>query len=270
MSAAATTTRRGAKAARAAEPSPQPIAAFPATRKQESAWLESLAIALHYAANTDEARAHSGESDRLLRVAHELADHLSAHPDEAGHCATVENRAYTIASLIKAALQVPGDTPSADRLAFIEQAWVPLIGLTGDPTVRDGWDTHLRTPSAAPERASEPAPAAARPRDWLPDVEAKAREAAAVLRSLAEDSGTEEIWGLLRLVQWLTEQVQTRVEDAQASTTPFADSSANIACVLSILNLVAEHDDLVLIHAAGSILNVASSFCDQAMEAGHA
>lgn len=264
MSAAATATRRGAKATRAAEPAPQPTAAFPATRKQESAWLESLAMALHYAANTDEARSHSGESDRLLRVAHELADHLSAHPDEAGHCATVENRAYTIASMIKASLQVPGDTPSADRLAFIEQAWVPLIGLTGDPTVRDGWETYPRTPAAA----ATPSPA--RPRDWLPDVEAKAREAAAVLRSLAEDSGTEEIWGLLRLVQWLTEQVQTRVEDAKASTTPFADSSANIACVLSILNLVAEHDDHVLIHAAGSILNVASSFCDQAMEAGHA
>lgn len=270
MSAVAATTRRGAKATRAAEPAPQPTAAFPATRKQESAWLESLAMALHYAANTDEARSHSGESDRLLRVAHELADHLSAHPDEAGHCATVENRAYTIASMIKASLQVPGDTPSADRLAFIEQAWVPLIGLTGDPTVRDGWETYVRTPAAAAAPSPAPAPAAARPRDWLPDVQAKVAEATAVLQMLAEDSGTDEIWGLVRLAEWLADQVQARADDEQAAGTFFKDSAADIACVLSILHLVAEHDDHVLIHAAGSILNVASSFCDQAMEAGHA
>lgn len=268
MSAAATTTRPTANAARAADPAPAPTAAYPATREQEIAWLECLENVLDHAANTDEAPGpdSSGESDRLLRVASELAGRLLANPKDAGDCSTVDNRAYTIASLIKAALQVPGDMPSAERLAFLEQAWVPLIGLTGDPTVRAGWETYSRTPVAAVEPQPEPA----RPRDWLPDVEAKAREAAAVVRTLAEDGGAEEVWGLLRLVEWLTEQVQARVEDSQGSTSPFADSSANIACVLSILHLVAEHDDHVLIHAAGSILEVAASFCEEAMEAGHA
>ncbi len=268
MSAATTSTRRGAKATRAAEPAPAPTAAYPATREQEIAWLEFLENVLDHAANTDEAGSWSGDSDRLLRVASEVAGRLSANPADAGDCNTVVNRAYTIASVIKAALQVPGDTPSAERLAFIEQAWVPLIGLTGDPTVRDGWETYPRTlATAAPP---SPAPAPARPRDFLGDIQAKVGEALAVLQSLAEDSGDEPIWGLVRLAEWAADEVQARADEERISKATFGACAADIACVLSILHLVAEHDDLVLIHAAGSLLEMAASYCESAQEIGHA
>ncbi|WP_053843947.1 hypothetical protein [Paracidovorax avenae] len=118
------------------------VAAAPATQQQQNAWIQALARALDQAANTEEAGSWSGESDRLLRVAHELADHLHIHPDQAGTCGTIDNRAHTVAALIKAALQVPGDTPSAERLAFLEQTRAPLVGLTGCITVLDGWETY--------------------------------------------------------------------------------------------------------------------------------
>lgn len=270
MSAAATTTRRGVKAGRPTDPSPAPTAAFPATREQEIAWLESLENALDHAANTDEAEFWTGESDRLLSVASELAGRLLAHPSDAGNCRAVDNRAYTIASLVKAALQVPGDTPSAERLAFIEQARVPLVGLTGCAEVLDGWETYPRTPSAAGEPALAPNPAPARPRDFLGDIQAKVGEALAVLQSLAEDSGDEPIWGLVRLAEWAADEVQARVDEERISKATFGACAANIACVLSILYLVAEHDDSALIHAAASLLEMAASYCESAQEIGHA
>lgn len=271
MSAAATTTRRRVKAGRPTDPAPAPTAAHPATREQEIAWLESLENVLGHAANTDEAESLLGESARRLRVASELAGALSANHYDAGDCGAVKNRGYTIiASLIKAALQAPGDTPSAERLAFIEQARAPLIGLTGDPAVLDGWETYPRTPSSASERAPKPAPAAAQPRDWLPDVQAKVVEAAAVLRVLAEDSGDEPIWGSVRLAEWAADEVRIRADKGRISKTTFGACAADIACVLSILYLVAEHDDHVLIHAAASLLEMAASYCESAQEIGHA
>lgn len=217
MSAATTLTRRRAKAARPAEPTSAPTAAFPATREQEIAWLECLENVLDHAANTDEAPGpdSSGESDRLLRVASELAGRLLANPKDAGDCSTVDNRAYTIASLIKAALQVPGDTPSAERLAFIEQARAPLVGLTDCATVLDGWDTY---PSATPSTGSSAGVASEKryhlSGDQHNSIYMRLDHAEAVLSMLVHvfggDANTEDpmtvpgLKGALQHIQWLT------------------------------------------------------------------
>ncbi|AVS88242.1 hypothetical protein C8238_08360 [Paracidovorax avenae] len=177
---------------------------------------------------------------------------------------TVENRAYTIASLIKAALQVPGDTPSAERLAFIDQAQVPLVGLTGCAEVLDGWETYPRTAVATPQ------PEAARPRDWLPDILAKVGEAAAILSVTVDKGSTDQVWGLVRLADWTTEKVRARVDGVDDSETPCSDSACDIACLMALLNLVTEQDDEVLLYAAASILEGAASLCQSAQEAGHA
>ncbi|WP_375576385.1 hypothetical protein [Paracidovorax oryzae] len=239
-------------------------ASAPATQQQQSAWLEALATTLDHAANTEEASSWSGESDRLLRVAHELADHLHIHPDEAGPCKTIDNRAHTIAALIKAAMQVPGDTPSPERLAFIEQTRSPLVALTGCATVLDGWDTYPRKCSVPSEVDPKTQ------RDWLPDILAKVREAAAILSVAVDKGGTDQVWGLVRLADWLTEKARARVDGTDDSETPCSDTACDIACLMSLLNLVAEQDDEVLLYAAASILEVAASLCQSAQEAGHA
>lgn len=267
MSAAATTTRRGAKAGR----STVPAQATPATttRQQNRVWLADLARALNAAANADCSHLYSGESDRLLHVAYEISARL-ANSSDAELDGPAGNEPFTVAALVKAALQVPGDCHTPERLAFIEQARAPLIGLTGDPTVLDGWETYPRTPTAAAEPAPAPAPAPARPRDFLGDIQAKVGEALAVLQSLAEDSGDEPIWGLVRLAEWAADEVQARADEERISKATFGACAANIACVLSILYLVAEHDDSVLIHAAASLLEMAVSYCESAQEIGHA
>lgn len=263
MTAAATTSRRKAKCGPPTVAASAPVSVALPTRHQERAWLEALAAALDQAASTEEALIWSGESDRLLRVAHELADHLHIHPDEAGACRTIDNRAYTIAALIKAALQVPGDTPSPERLAFIEQTRAPLVGLTGCATVLDGWDTYPRKRSLPSELDPKSQ------RDSLPDVLAKVSEAAAVLSVAVDKGGTDQVWGLVRLADWLTEEVHARVDGLDDSETPCSDTACDIACLMSLLNLVAEKDDEVLLYAAASILEVAASLCRSAQEAGH-
>lgn len=269
MSAEATLTRRDAKATRPTAPASASAAPATNTRQQDRVWLADLASALNAAANADCPHLYSGESDRLLRVAYEISARLVGSSD-AELDGPAGNEPFTVAALVKAALQVPGDCHTAERLAFIEQAWVPLIGLTGDPTVRHGWETYPRTPATAAPPSPAPAAAPARPRDWLPDVQGKVVEAAAVLDTLAEDGGTDQIWGLVRLAEWLADQGQARLDDTQSAGTPFKDSGADIACVLSILYLVAERDDHVLLHAAASLLEIAASYCESAQEAGYA
>ncbi|CAM3404074.1 hypothetical protein [Paracidovorax anthurii] len=265
MSAVATPTSRDAKAARPTSPASAPAVPATTTRQQDRAWLADLAKALNAAANADCPHLYSGESDRLLGVAYEISARLATSSD-AELDGPAGDESFTIASLVKAALQVPGDCLTAERLAFIEQARAPLVGLTDCATVLDGWETYPRTAAAA----AEPEPEPARPRDWLSDALSKVGEARAVLRMLAEGSGTDPIWGLVRLADWLADEMQACADAEKAKKTACTDSAANIACVLSILYLVAEHDDHVLIHAAASLLEMAASYCESAQEAGHA
>ncbi|MDT0137754.1 hypothetical protein [Acidovorax sp. PRC11] len=264
MSAAATNSRRRAKAGRPTATAPAPALASLTTQQHERACLEALATALDHAANTEEASTWSGESDRLLRVAHELAEQLHIHPDQAVTCGTLDNRAHTVAALIKAALQVPGDKPSAERVAFIEQTRAPLVALTGCVTVLDGWETYPQGCSGASGVDSEPS------RDWLPDIQAKVREAAAILSVVVDQGGTDPVWGLVRLADWTAEKVRARVDGMDNSETPCSDTACDIACLMSLLNLVAEQEDNVLLYAAASLLEVAASLCRSAQETGHA
>jgi len=264
MTAAATTSCRQAKCGRPTVAASEPASANLPTKHQERAWLEALAAALDQAANTEEALIWSGESDRLLRVAHELADHLHIHPDEAGACGTIDNRAHTVAALIKAALQVPGDKPSAERVAFIKQTRAPLVALTGCATVLDGWETYPQDRAVAFGVDCEPH------RDWLPDILAKVREATAVLSAVVDQGGTDPVWGLVRLADWTAEKVRARVDGVDHSETPCSDTACDIACLMSLLNLVAEQEDEMLLYASASILEVATSLCQSAQEAGHA
>lgn len=111
--------------------------------------IEVLRMALGQAADTEESVSWSGDSDRLLRVAHELAGRMVGPAADVASDGTIANRAHTIAALVSAALQVPGDTPSKERSAFIEQARTQLVALTNDPTVLDGWETYPQSKTPA-------------------------------------------------------------------------------------------------------------------------
>lgn len=78
----------------------------------------------------------SSDSDRLLATGADLALDL-VETDET--LANVEPLLYDIAAQIKAAMIVPGDTPSAERIALIEQAGVILKALLDDPRVLEVW-----------------------------------------------------------------------------------------------------------------------------------
>lgn len=120
-----------------------PVAKEPGSHdSQAQHWLEELQIALGQAAAFEEEESWSGESDRLLRVAHELAGRMAAPTVDLHLDGSIVNRAHTIAFLVKAALHVPGDKPSAGRRAFVEKARVALAALTGDSGVFNDWDTY--------------------------------------------------------------------------------------------------------------------------------
>ena len=86
-----------------------------------------LEVLLQSASKTDEPHQWSGDSDRLLALAAELAS--KAH-NETPSADDAERLAYDIAALIKAAKLVPGDVESAERADLLNQAAVQLNWLT--------------------------------------------------------------------------------------------------------------------------------------------
>lgn len=95
-----------------------------------------LADTLRQAAHTDEPHALSGDSDRLLNIAADLA--RAAH-DNVPEATEAERLGYNIAALVIASRTVPGDTYSLERQAYVAQAKPVLAWITeaGD-VLRDG------------------------------------------------------------------------------------------------------------------------------------
>lgn len=92
----------------------------------EAEVLGNLASLLQAAAITDEPHEHSGESDRLLRIAATLIPFFIR-----GHIKTdSENFGHDLAALVRASRLVPGDTESDERRALLKQAEPILASLT--------------------------------------------------------------------------------------------------------------------------------------------
>lgn len=84
-------------------------------------------VLLNEAYMTDEAHEWSGDSDRLLDIAHSLADKAMIEPPIGPEMSRV---AFNIAALIRASRLVPGDGESQQRKALVDQAAVHLNWLT--------------------------------------------------------------------------------------------------------------------------------------------
>lgn len=128
MSAVATPTRPKAASRSATPPKAGADAEVseygPASIKAAFDIVEEL---LNHAHATDEPHDWSGDSDRLLRIAHQLADEATIRPPVGNE---VDRVAFDIAGLIRAARLVPGDSEGTERKALLDQAAVQLNWLT--------------------------------------------------------------------------------------------------------------------------------------------
>lgn len=115
---------------------------------------DRLADRLHEAWQTDEAHQHSGDSNRLLRVAEWIA--ADAQNPEWGH--PLRSTAFDIAALIRAARLVPGDEESVLRSALIQDAG-DVLSQIADTSTRS-----LITPDARRPALLVGEPEEARPR----------------------------------------------------------------------------------------------------------
>jgi hypothetical protein len=109
------------KTARAAKQTPQP--------KTQSEIFSSLADLFDAAAHTDEAHAHSGDSDRLLNIAAHMA-RAAAKGNTLG-TSSREDFAFDLAALVRGARLIPGDTESPERSAILSQAGLILKQIAG-------------------------------------------------------------------------------------------------------------------------------------------
>jgi len=92
----------------------------------------SIADLLTSAYCTDEPHSYSGDSDRILRMAADVAESVMGLPPDAEQAQHV---AFDIAALILASRRVPGDTESSERQALIASATPLLRWLTDDADV---------------------------------------------------------------------------------------------------------------------------------------
>lgn len=141
------------KARNAAKATAAPAKTFDA----REAW-KNIGKMLDAAYQTDETHERSGESDRLLRIASQLASNAAA-PDffeelvaEANIGDEMAHYAFDVAALINAARLVPGDKESTIRRGYIDAAARLLHHLAGAESVEAMIFTNVQRPAAPDPR----------------------------------------------------------------------------------------------------------------------
>ncbi len=233
---------------------------------------------LNEAYMTDEDHAWSGDSDRLLDIAHSLADKAMIDPPIGPEMPRV---AFNIAALIRASRLVPGDSESPQRKALIDQAAVHLNWLTeSDMGGSDCCDPGVPRPAAPGTMhlaECSPALAKAAPRP-LADCAAaawfRAREAQAVLWASVENySAPETVMALHTLVEISVEKLAALNE--KISEEACEDASSILSQAIALAAFLAEDVNgdrwELLLDAALFLVVQAKATLDQGLEAsGHA
>ncbi len=192
---------------------------------------------------------------RLLATAMSMVEDLQTDHNSPNK---VEGTLYDVAAQVKAALLVPGDTPSAERISLVGQIGAVLSGLLDDPLVLKNWGP---APSSAPAFAFKEIDFP----EVIPHARARVIEALSVLEMAAEHHADDAVSGLLHLVDWLDRQY----EDPSSDRTPwtgsqFSDLLSPTATAVAVLNDINERLDCQLLHAARTILNVAMESLNEA------
>jgi len=209
---------------------------------------------LEDACATDEPHAWSGDSDRLLRIAHDLSAEGHNNPPNSYEA---DRLAYDIAALIRAARLVPGDTESDERRVLIDQAAVQLNWLTGcDRAGSNCIESVVPRPSlpgaVSPSHHVESS-IAARPGDSGPARElatsalCHVEAAKAVLDLWQDDDVSDEVYAVSRLMETLWEGCSD-IDEVRDIGLPFLGSFSDFQRELCILIAIA---DLVRIKEDG-------------------
>lgn len=100
--------------------------------------LNNLQDLLTRAWQSDDPDQDSGDSNRLLHGGLGIASKIIANLG-VNQSLEVKGSLYDVAAQVKAALLVPGDAPSAERIAIVEQIGGILSELLDDPLVLKLW-----------------------------------------------------------------------------------------------------------------------------------
>lgn len=150
-------------------------------------------ILLSEAYMTEEDHGWSGDSDRLLCVAKNLADKAEIDPPQGPQ---IFEEAFNIAALIRAARLVPGDSESPQRKALIDQAAVHLNWLTecdmGGEDCCDPGVSRPTVPGAAPRNQTTDASEEAECLELARQATYEIEKLAEAMQVMAEHFGNEE------------------------------------------------------------------------------
>lgn len=142
---------------------------------------------------TDEDHGWSGDSDRLLCVAKNLADRAEIDPPQGPQ---IYEEAFNIAALIRAARLVPGDSESPQRKALIDQAAVHLNWLTecdmGCEDCCNPGVSRPTAPGAAPRNLTTDASEEAECLELARQANYEIQRLAETMQVLAEHFGNED------------------------------------------------------------------------------
>lgn len=270
MTAVATPTQPRAKKTGTAKAAGHAIPTPSLTQAETQNAFGELAKILADAHQTDELHLWSGNSDRLLRVARDLAEEASKHPPSA---ADVDQLAFDIAALIVGAKLIPGDAESPERLALLQRAAVILNWLTEEcggadqdccdpgvdrPVLRA--DLHQRVAPKLPA-ADGGIPASSSRKDTFASTAwYRASEAEAVLRTYAEDAGKEEDWAILTVVNAATAILSRTHENP--SDSDYYTASCYLGQAIAIGSMVTESWPDLLLDAGLTILVLAKDILD--------
>ena len=229
---------------------------------------DGIEALLNEAHGTDEAHDWSGDSDRLLRIAHDLADGaLIRTPTDA---ADVNCAAFDIAALIRAARLVPGDSESPERKALIDQAAVQLNWLTEcDKAGSDCCDPGVPRPAAPKTKvqiALTPEPLS--PRATFADTALhQTIEAQAVIYACVENyAAPETVWALHTVLEVCVGSLDAKKiaeKGAQEASNLLAQAIALGSFLLEEIN---GHGWEILLDAALSLMLLAKDTLDKGGE----
>lgn len=215
--------------------------------------LNCLQDLLDRAWKTGDPEQGSGDSNRLLSSARYIVGHLqNDHTDES----RLECGLYDVAAQIKAALLVPGDSPSAERVALIGQMGVLLSDLADDPLILKNWAPPA---SETPAKASNEVELS----EAVPIVRSLVAQAMEILWNAGDNSGADEVWGVYNLAEWLDAQLENEENSIEPK---FGILGVNTETTMAVLSIVNDQHDCILMHGAYTILKVAREMLQEAEE----
>ena len=228
---------------------------------------------LDEASTTEEQHAWSTDSDRLLRMAHNIADEASVRTPSAQDA---EELAFDIAALISASKLVPGDSESEKRRELLDQAAVQLNWLTKCDTVGINCIDPGAPRPPAPNAKSVPAhqPQARqqgteRARELANAAICHIEAAKTVLEMLTNDNAGDEVHAVARLTDalWEVHASTDETEDIGTSCAgAFSDLQRELSIVLSVADMVRQQEDGPMC-AVAYLLEDASRLMEEALQA---